>query len=145
MAHDAQTLRHVRSNDGTAIAFERGGDGPALILVGGALSSGVRNFPPFVELARLLEPGATVHRFDRRGRGDSGDTQPYNVERELEDLEALIADAGGTAAVYGFSSGAVLAVEAAARGAGITKLVLLEPPLPSGDEPARTSWRRRAR
>jgi len=133
MARDMQILRTVRSNDGTAIAFERGGDGPALILVGGALSSGVRNFPPLVELARLLEPRFTIYRFDRRGRGDSGDTQPYGVEREGEDLEALVSDAGGAAAVYGFSSGAVLGVEAAARGAGITKLVLLEPPLPSGD------------
>jgi pimeloyl-ACP methyl ester carboxylesterase len=85
MARDVQTLRTVRSKDGTAIAFERGGDGPALIFLGGALSSGVRNFPPFVELARLLEPRFTVYRFDRRGRGDSGDTQPYGVEREVEE------------------------------------------------------------
>jgi pimeloyl-ACP methyl ester carboxylesterase len=133
MAHDVQALRSVRSKDGTTIAFERAGDGPPLILVGGALSSGIRDFPPFLELARLLEPRLTVYRFDRRGRGDSGDTQPYAVEREVEDLEALIADAGGSAAVYGFSSGAVLAVEAAARGAKITRLVLLEPPLPAGD------------
>jgi len=75
----------------------------------------------------------TVCRFDRRGRGDSGNTQPYAVEREVEDLKALIADAGGSAAVYGFSSGAVVAVEAAARGAAVTKLVLLELPLPAGD------------
>jgi hypothetical protein len=68
MARDVQTLRTARSKDGTAIAFERGGDGPALILLGGALSSGVRNFPPFVELARLLEPRFTVYRFDRRLR-----------------------------------------------------------------------------
>jgi pimeloyl-ACP methyl ester carboxylesterase len=134
MANEVQALRKVRSSDGTEIAFERAGDGPALILVGGALSSGVRAFPPFVELARLLEPRFTVYRFDRRGRGDSGDTQPYAVEREVEDLGALIAEASGVAAVYGFSSGAVLGVEAAARGAEITKLVLLEPPLPSGDE-----------
>jgi pimeloyl-ACP methyl ester carboxylesterase len=133
MAREAQTHRTVRSKDGTAIAFERGGDGPALILVGGALSSGVRNFGPFVELARLLVPRFTVYRFDRRGRGDSGDAQPYHVKREVDDLEALISDAGGNAAIYGFSSGAVLGVEAAASGAGITNLVLLEPPLPSGD------------
>jgi pimeloyl-ACP methyl ester carboxylesterase len=133
MAHDVHSLRSVRSHDGTAIAFERAGEGPAVILVGGALSSGVRDFPPFVELAGLLESGFTVYRFDRRGRGDSSDTPPYSVEREVEDLEALISDAGGTAALYGFSSGAVLAVEAAARGTGITKLALLEPPLPSSD------------
>jgi pimeloyl-ACP methyl ester carboxylesterase len=133
MPPEVQTLRTVRSSDGTAIAFERAGDGPPLILVGGALSSGVRDFPPFVELARLLEPRSTVYRFDRRGRGDSGDMQPYAVEREAEDLDALIADAGGSAAVYGFSSGAVLAVEAAAGGAEVTRLVLLEPPLPTGE------------
>jgi pimeloyl-ACP methyl ester carboxylesterase len=130
---DVQAMRTVRSDDGTTIAFECAGEGPPLILVGGALSSGISDFPPFVELARLLEPRFTVYRFDRRGRGDSGDTPPYAVEREVQDLEALISDAGGAVAVYGFSSGAVLAVEAAARGAGITKLVLLEPPLPSGD------------
>ena len=134
MARDVQTMRTVRSDDGTTIAFECSGEGPPLILVGGALSSGIRDFPPFVELARLLEPLFTVYRFDRRGRGDSGDTPPYSVEREVQDLEALISDAGGPVAVYGFSSGAVLAVEAAARGAGVTQLVLLEPPLPSGDD-----------
>ena len=133
MARDVQTMRTVRSDDGTTIAFECAGEGPPLILVGGALSSGIRDFPPFVELARLLEPLFTVYRFDRRGRGGSGDTPPYAVEREVQDLEALISDAGGPVAVYGFSSGAVLAVEAAARGAGVTQLVLLEPPLPSGD------------
>jgi pimeloyl-ACP methyl ester carboxylesterase len=104
-----------------------------VILVGGALSSGVHDFPPFVELARILEPRFTIYRFDRRGRGDSSDTQPYAVEREVQDLDALIADAGCAAAVYGFSSGAVVAVEAAARTVGITKLAFLEPPLPSGD------------
>jgi pimeloyl-ACP methyl ester carboxylesterase len=144
MAGDVQSLSSVRSQDGTTIAFERAGDGPSVILVGGALASGVRDFPPFVELARLLESRFTVYRFDRRGRGDSGDTQLYAVEREVQDLEALIADAGGEAAVYGFSSGAVLAVEAAARRSGITKLALLEPPLPSGagaadDELAQTA------
>ncbi len=133
MTHEVQTLRTVRSSDGSAIAFERVGDGSPVLMVGGALSSGVRGFPPFVELARLLESRFTVYRFDRRGRGGSGDTPPYAVEREVEDLETLISEAGGEAAVYGFSSGAVLGVEAAARGAAITKLVLLEPPLPSGD------------
>jgi pimeloyl-ACP methyl ester carboxylesterase len=133
MGHEVETLRTVRSGDGTVIAFERAGEGPPVILVGGALSSGVRAFPPFVKLAELLERRFTVYRFDRRGRGDSGDTQPYAVEREVQDLEALITEAGGEAAVYGFSSGAVLGVEAAARDAEITKLALLEPPLPSAD------------
>jgi pimeloyl-ACP methyl ester carboxylesterase len=129
----APPVRVVRSPDGTAIAFEEVGDGPAVVLVGGALGSGARSFPPFVELGQNLQSNFTVYRFDRRGRGDSGDTAPYAVEREVEDLESLLSHAGGAAAVYGFSSGASLAVEAAARGAGITKLVLLEPPLPIGD------------
>ena len=137
MAHGVERSRTLPSNDGTAIAFDRVGHGPSVIFVGGALNSAVRNFPPFVELARLLEPRFTIYRFDRRGRGDSGDVQPYAIEREVQDLQALISDAGGTAAVYGFSSGAVLGVEAVARGAGITKLVLLEPPLPTGDGAAK--------
>jgi pimeloyl-ACP methyl ester carboxylesterase len=132
MAHEVQTVGTVRSSDGTTIAFERTGDGSPVIMVGGALTSGVRAFPPFVELAQLLAPRFAVFRFDRRGRGDSGDTEPFAIEREVQDLEALIAEAGGAAAVYGFSSGAVLGVEAAASGARISKLVLLEPPLPSG-------------
>lgn len=133
MAHEVHGSRTVRSTDGSAIAFDRAGHGPPVIFIGGALNSAVRDFPPFVELARLLKPRFTIYRFDRRGRGDSGDVQPYAVEREVQDLEALISDAGGTAAVYGFSSGAVLGVEAAALGIGITKLVLLEPPLPAED------------
>jgi pimeloyl-ACP methyl ester carboxylesterase len=134
MQREAGVVRSVLSNDGTRIAFERGGEGPPVILVGGALSSGLRSFPPILELADHLAGRFTAYRFDRRGRGDSGDTMPYAVQREVEDLHALIADAGGSAAVYGFSSGAVLALEAAAAGAAITGLVLLEPPLPSGDE-----------
>jgi pimeloyl-ACP methyl ester carboxylesterase len=130
---EVQTLGVARSSDGSAIAFEKAGQGPPVVLVGGALGSGVRNFPPFVELAQNLQPNFTVYRYDRRGRGDSGDTEPYAVEREVEDLESLVSAAGGQAAAYGFSSGASLAVEAAARGAGITKLALLEPPLPAGD------------
>jgi pimeloyl-ACP methyl ester carboxylesterase len=132
MTDTVQTLRIVRSADGTKIAFEKVGEGPSVVLVGGALTSGVRNFPPFVELGRNLQSNFTVYRFDRRGRGDSGDTEPYAVDREVEDLVSLLSDAGGEAAVYGFSSGASLAVEAAARGAAITKLALLEPPLPTG-------------
>lgn len=123
MGWEAATVRSVRSNDGTRIAFEHAGEGPAVILVGGALSSGLRSFPP---IAELLAPRFTAYRYDRRGRGDSGDTAPYAVEREVEDIEALIAETGGSAAVYGFSSGAVRAVEAATRGAAITGLILLE-------------------
>jgi pimeloyl-ACP methyl ester carboxylesterase len=136
MGREAVAVKSVRSNDGTRIAFEHSGEGPPVILVGGALSSGLRSFPPIVELAEQLIGRFTAYRFDRRGRGNSTDTTPYAVQREVADLGALIAEAGGSAAVYGFSSGAVLAVEAAARGAAITGLVLLEPPLPSGDEGA---------
>jgi pimeloyl-ACP methyl ester carboxylesterase len=114
----------VRSNDGTAIAFDRTGDGPPVILVGGALSDRSAG----ADLARHLGPRFTVFAYDRRGRGDSGDTPPYAVDREVEDLEALIVEAGGSACVFGHSSGAVLALEAAARGVAITKLALYEPP-----------------
>jgi pimeloyl-ACP methyl ester carboxylesterase len=134
MSEEAATVRKVRSSDGTPIAFERSGDGPPVILVGGALNSSTRSFPPLVQLAGLLSSTFTVYLYDRRGRGDSADTTPYAVDREVEDLEALIAEAGGSAAVYGLSSGAVLAVEAAARGVAVTKLALFEPPLPAGED-----------
>ncbi|HEX6231414.1 MAG TPA: alpha/beta hydrolase [Actinomycetota bacterium] len=114
----------VRSEDGTEIAFERTGEGPPLVMVGGALSDRSAAAP----LAALLAPDLTVFAYDRRGRGDSGDTPPYAVEREVEDLEAVIGEAGGSASVLGHSSGAVLSLEAAARGAPVTKLALYEPP-----------------
>jgi len=119
-------MKKVYSKDGTAIAFDQLGQGPAIILVGGAFTD--RSQPALVQLAALLAPHFTVFNYDRRGRGDSGDTAPYAVEREVEDLEALIVEAGGSAFVCGFSSGAALALEAAARGLTITKLALYEPP-----------------
>jgi len=82
-------------------------------------------------LARFLEPHFTVFNYDRRGRGDSGDTAPYALEREIEDLDALIAQAGGSASVFGYSSGAILALRAAAQGLAIPQLALYEPP-PTG-------------
>src|SRR2546421_2212227 len=118
------TIRKVRSKDGTAIAFDQSGDGPSIILVGGAMSTRSASAP----LAVLLAPRFTVFAYDRRGRGDSGDTAPYAVEREVDDLAALISEAGGSAFVFGHSSGAALALEAAARGLAITKLALYEPP-----------------
>jgi len=118
------TRRKVRSKDGTAIACDQSGDGPAIILVGGAMSTRSASGP----LAALLAPRFTVFAYDRRGRGDSGDTAPYAVEREVDDLAALIGEAGGSAFVFGHSSGAALALEAAARGLAITKLALYEPP-----------------
>lgn len=115
----------VTSKDGTSIAFDRSGTGPAVILVGGALSERSAWAP----LAKLLAPHFTVVAYDRRGRGDSGDTAPYAVDREIEDIYALIEDAGGTAFVHGQSSGAVLALEATVRLPDkVTKLSLYEPP-----------------
>jgi len=124
-------MRTVTSRDGTTIAFDQAGQGPALILVGGAFS--YRAFPGFVQLAELLARHFTVINYDRRGRGDSGDTAPYAVEREIEDLEALIDAAGGSASVWGMSSGAALALTAAASGLKMRKLALYEPPYMVGD------------
>ena len=102
------------SKDGTSIDYDRTGSGPPLILVDGALCS--RAFGPMPKLAPLLAPHFTVYSYDRRGRGQSGDTQPYAKEREIEDLAALIDEAGGSACLLGLSSGAALALEAAASG-----------------------------
>jgi pimeloyl-ACP methyl ester carboxylesterase len=120
-------VQSVTSADGTPIGFERTGSGPAVILVYGA--SGTRAHPMWTELADRLSANFTVYNYDRRGRGDSGDTAPYAIAREIEDIEALIDDAGGTAFIYGVSSGAVLALEAAdALAHKVTKLALYEPP-----------------
>ncbi|OBZ12774.1 alpha/beta fold hydrolase [Bacillus sp. FJAT-26390] len=116
----------IKSKDGTKIAYDKAGQGPALILVAGAFS--YRKFPGQVQLANLLSERFTVYNYDRRGRGDSGDTQPYAIEREIEDLQAIMNEAGGSAYVWGLSSGAALALQAAASGLNITKLALHEPP-----------------
>jgi pimeloyl-ACP methyl ester carboxylesterase len=121
---DPITTRTVRSADGTAIAYERSGDGPALILVLGAFCDRATTR----SAAALLARDFTVYAYDRRGRGDSGDAPAYAVDRELEDLDALLAEAGGSAMVFGHSSGAVLALEAAASGRRIDRLVAYEPP-----------------
>lgn len=120
-------MRTVTSKDGTRIAFDQSGKGPAIILVVGAFNDRATGEP----LARFLEPHFTVFNYNRRGRGDSGDTAPYAVEREIEDLDALIAQAGGSARVFGYSSGAILALRAAAQGLAIPQLALYEPP-PTG-------------
>jgi pimeloyl-ACP methyl ester carboxylesterase len=119
-------MHTVRSKDGTAIAFDRSGNGPALIIVDGALC--YRASGPGGPLAALLADRFTVFTYDRRGRGDSGDTKPYAVDREIEDLDALITEAGGSAFVFGSSSGAALALEAANRGVPMKKLALYESP-----------------
>src|SRR5437899_2573701 len=110
-------MKQVLSKDGTPIAFETRGKGPAIILVDGALC--YRASGPSGPLAELLAAHFTVFTYDRRGRGDSGNTAPYAVEREVEDIEALVHEAGGSAFVYGISSGAALALEAANRGLAI--------------------------
>ncbi|WP_214321915.1 alpha/beta fold hydrolase [Nonomuraea sediminis] len=117
----------VRSKDGTTIAFDVWGDGRPLILVDGATSHRAVN-PTFQEAGPLLSEEFRVYAYDRRGRGESTDTPPYAVEREIEDLAALIDHAGGQAMVCGFSSGAVLSLDAAAAGLPISKLALFEPP-----------------
>jgi len=120
-------MQKVTSGDGTNIAFDRSGKGSEVILVGGAFQHRAID-PGTAQLASLLAQHFTVFHYDRRGRGDSGDTQPYAVEREIEDLEVLIKEAGGSAFVFGMSSGAVLALRAAAQGVHIKKLALYEPP-----------------
>lgn len=114
----------VASKDGTTIAFDTSGEGPPLVIVGGATA--IRAYD--ATLVAVLAPHVTVSTYDRRGRGDSGDTPPYAVEREIEDLAAVIDAAGGRAFVLGFSSGAVLALRAAAAGVPIAKLAVYEPP-----------------
>ncbi|MDB4954948.1 MAG: alpha/beta hydrolase fold protein [Myxococcales bacterium] len=121
-------MKKLRSADGTFIAFESAGKGPPVILVGGAFNDR-RAKASGTPLAELLSSQFTVFSYDRRGRGDSTDTPPYAIEREVEDLAALIANAGGSAALYGMSSGGLLAAEAAVRVVGVTKLALYEPPV----------------
>ena len=127
-------MDHVTSKDGTRIAYERQGNGAAVILVGGALDDGSEN----AALASELGAQFTVYNYARRGRGRSGDTQPYAVDREIEDIAALIAKAGGSAHAYGVSSGGMFVLEAAAAGLPITTLAVYEVPYdPSDDAPDR--------
>lgn len=121
-----EATRFATSADGTVIAFEVTGSGPALVLVDGALCS--REFGPGRDVAAQLADRYTVYVYDRRGRGESGDTQPYSVEREIEDLAAVIAATGADAFVFGQSSGAALALRAAAAGVPMRKLAVYESP-----------------
>jgi pimeloyl-ACP methyl ester carboxylesterase len=120
------------SRDGTIIAYERTGQGPALILVHAA--GHYRGFTSFGGLIDLLAPEFTVYHYDRRGRGASTDTQPYAVAREVDDLAALIDAAGGSACVHAFSSGGLLALHAANAGLPIVRMTLLEPPIEQGED-----------
>src|SRR5688500_11275911 len=132
-------MKKATSNDGTEIAYDKRGNGPPVILVDGALC--YRSFGPMPQLAELLAPHFTVYNYDRRGRGDSGDTQPYAVTREIEDIEALIDEAGGSAFVFGTSSGGCLALEAAIQlGDKIKKLAMYEPTYNS-DKAVRPAWK----
>jgi pimeloyl-ACP methyl ester carboxylesterase len=115
----------VTSKDGTKIAYDKLGKGPALVLVSGALATRADHS----ELAQLLATDFTVYNYDRRGRGDSGDTKPYSVEREIEDVEAIIREAGGSAHLYGISSGACLALQSTATlGSKVKKVAVYEAP-----------------
>jgi pimeloyl-ACP methyl ester carboxylesterase len=122
-------METVISKDGTSIAFDRIGEGPAVVLVSGGSVDRMSLAP----LAQELASDFTVLNYDRRGRGPSGDTPPYAIEREIEDIEAVVDAAGGEAAIFGSSSGAVLAMFAAEAGVGIGKLAMWEPPyIPEG-------------
>ncbi len=133
-------MSKVASKDGTQIGYSKEGQGPAVISVDGAM--GFRSFGFSPELSKLLSPYFTVYSYDRRGRGESGDTQPYSVECEIEDLEALIDQAGGSACLFGISSGACLAMEAAIKlGSKVKKLAMYEPPYNNG-EGIPEAWRK---
>jgi pimeloyl-ACP methyl ester carboxylesterase len=132
-------MHTVTSKDKTTIAYDKLGEGPAVILIDGAMCS--RSFGSKPELVQLLAQHLTVYSYDRRGRGDSSDTQPYAVEREIDDIEALIDAAGGSASLYGHSSGAALGLEAAVKlDKKVTKLAMYEAPF-NDAEAARNTWR----
>ena len=123
-------MQQVQSKDGTAIACIRGGDGPAVVLVGGALDDGSEN----ARLIPTLADSFAVASYARRGRGSSGDTPPYSLQRELEDLAAVVDDLGGHAHAFGSSSGGALLLEAAAAGVSLDRIAVWEVPYAVGDE-----------
>ena len=133
-------MKKVQSADGTTIAFDQLGKGPAIILVDGALGQRAMDSEA-TQLAPLLAEHFTVLSYDRRGRGDSTDTQPYAVEREIEDIDTLINEVGGSAFLFGISSGAALAMEAAIKlGGKVKKLAMYEAPY-NDDKDARQAWK----
>jgi pimeloyl-ACP methyl ester carboxylesterase len=132
-------MKTIQSKDGTHIACDIFGTGPTAIIVDGALTTRSSGSKP--ELVRLLSQHLTVYSYDRRGRGDSGDNRPYSVDREIEDIEALIADAGGRACLYGHSSGAALAFEAALKlGSQVKALAMYEAPY-NDEAEAQKAWK----
>ncbi len=126
-------MEKVQSKDGTTIAFDQLGAGAPLVLVAGASCDRSIDVP----IAEALAKNFTVLNYDRRGRGDSDDTLPYAVDREIEDIAVLVDAAGGSATVVGLSSGAALAAEAAAAGLSIDALVMWEPPFSVDAESSR--------
>ena len=129
-------METVTSRDGTTIAFDRyGSGGPAVVLVGGAIQHRLIDQQTGRLASLLADAGFTALHYDRRGRGDSTDTQPYAVERELEDIDAVIAAAGDTAFLYGMSSGAALVLRAAASGRPTDRIALYEAPFGAGGGP----------
>src|SRR5918996_5254680 len=125
-------METVTSKDGTILAFDRLGQGPPVVLVCGGSVDRMAD----AAIAQELASDFTVLNYDRRGRGDSGDTLPYAIEREVEDIEAVIEAAGGSANLWGSSSGAVLAMMAAEHGLPVTKLAMWEPPFIPDEFPA---------
>ena len=119
-------MQTLTSRDGSEIAYDRYGEGPVVILVGGALS--YRKFNKMEELAKLLGEHCTVINYDRRGRGDSTEVKPFALDREIEDIQALIEAEGGSASLWGWSSGGALALRAAAAGIGVERLSVYEVP-----------------
>jgi pimeloyl-ACP methyl ester carboxylesterase len=134
-------MHKVSSKDGTTIAFDRIGSGPPVVLISGGPSDRSAN----ADLARRLAQNFSVLNYDRRGRGDSGDTPPYSIDREYEDLAAVLDAAGGSAALVGYSGTGNIALEAAARGLPATKLTLWEPPYVVDDSrpPIPSDWGQR--
>ncbi len=123
-------MHTVTSKDGTTIAYDREGLGPVVILVNGALGDRKldRRFKLMTGISEALAPDYTVVNYDRRGRGESTDSGPFSVEREVEDIAALIEAEGGSAALFGFSSGGALALRAAGAGIGVNRVAVYEPP-----------------
>ena len=136
-AYKEHDMAQVISIDGTKIVYDKVGNGTLVVLVEGATATR----SSFEELANLLAPDFTVYYYDRRRRGDSSDTLPYSVEKEIEDIEALIDEAGGTAYLYGISSGGALALEAASKlGNKVRKLAIYEVPYDES-ETGQAKWK----
>jgi pimeloyl-ACP methyl ester carboxylesterase len=129
-------MNRVSSADGTSIAYDRQGSGPAVVLVTGGLDDGSENAPLATELSKHF----TAYNYNRRGRGESDNAPVSTIECEIEDLEALIAEAGGSAHLYGVSSGGALVLEAAAAGLAIDRVAVYEVPY-SVSVAARQRWR----